>query len=251
MTIVDLVQLNDTQPEDLERPQTPNTDAWVILVFRLLRLPLNVPHYLFHLRIAVEIQIFQASLYVQNCLELSSRRSGSTWLQTGSTIYADLRTLLRWSNERRHGLRMLWCYVYSANSKAGEGKIILKSMLVKRGLRVLIVFNVLGLCPLAFTWFRCCENPCASHSERIVWQRGWVEVSPFTGRILSLNYTTVVTAELDGPAWRKRKQLIEVHTTRKKWMMKDVKWYGGSVSILWGESAGAWGLSIISVYVWG
>ena len=196
-------------------------------------------------------EIFQASLYVQNCLELSSRRSGSTWLQTGSTIYADLRTLLRWSNERRHGLRMLWCYVYSANSKAGEGKIILKSMLVKRGLRVLIVFNVLGLCPLAFTWFRCCENPCASHSERIVWQRGWVEVSPFTGRILSLNYTTVVTAELDGPAWRKRKQLIEVHTTRKKWMMKDVKWYGGSVSILWGESAGAWGLSIISVYVWG
>jgi len=25
--IVDLVILNDTQPEDLERPQTPNTDA--------------------------------------------------------------------------------------------------------------------------------------------------------------------------------------------------------------------------------
>jgi hypothetical protein len=31
--IVDLVILNDIQPEDLERPQTPNTNAWVILVF--------------------------------------------------------------------------------------------------------------------------------------------------------------------------------------------------------------------------
>jgi hypothetical protein len=29
--IVDLVILNDTQPEDLERLQTPNTDAWVCL----------------------------------------------------------------------------------------------------------------------------------------------------------------------------------------------------------------------------
>jgi hypothetical protein len=54
--IVDLVILSDTQPEDLERPQMRNTDAWVILVFRLLRLPHNVPNYLFHLRIAMEIQ---------------------------------------------------------------------------------------------------------------------------------------------------------------------------------------------------
>jgi len=54
--IVDLVILNDTQPEDLETPQTPNTDTRVILVFRLLRHPHNVPNYLFHLRIAMEIQ---------------------------------------------------------------------------------------------------------------------------------------------------------------------------------------------------
>ena len=54
-----------------------------------------------------------------------------------------------------------------------------------------------------------------------------------------MNYTIVVTAGLDGPAGRKRKQPIEVHKRRKKWMMKNVNGYGGSVSILWGESAGA------------
>lgn len=54
-----------------------------------------------------------------------------------------------------------------------------------------------------------------------------------------MNYVTVVTAGLDGTAWRKRKQLTDVHTTRKKRMMKDVKGYGGSVSVLLGESAGA------------
>jgi hypothetical protein len=54
--IVDLVIVSDTQAEDLERPQTPNTDAWVILVFRLLRILHNAPNYLFHLRIVMEIQ---------------------------------------------------------------------------------------------------------------------------------------------------------------------------------------------------
>ena len=52
-------------------------------------------------------------------------------------------------------------------------------------------------------------------------------------------YIIVVTAGRDGPVWRKGKQLIEVHTTRKKILMKDVNGCGGSISILWGESAGA------------
>jgi len=35
-------------------------------------------------------RFFKPLLYLQNCLELSSRGSGSTWLQMNLTIYADL-----------------------------------------------------------------------------------------------------------------------------------------------------------------